>query len=261
MLKLALTVKWISGLILSLLLAVGFSLLAQWQVGRSVVAGSSNPTFSSTKTIDLSEVGKPGEPFGFSELVSVKRENVLVKVSTLVELTPSKAVVIANRFQEDGTPGYWVVVPGNTDLGNIFVVLGFVKSKYSAELALGKLSTAPVITTKILGRYLPTEPPVEKGADGTYLGLSVPQLLNDIDWKSKQDKTYVGFLAATAKNPLISQFDLTPLTIGLARTDSEVNWLSSFYAIEWTVFAGFAVFMWWRLLADSYRKQQEELLA
>jgi hypothetical protein len=51
------------------------------------------------------------------------------------------------------------------------------------------------------------------------------------------------------------------LTIGLAKSESEVNWLSAFYAIEWTIFAGFAVFMWWRLLADAYKKQQAALLA
>jgi hypothetical protein len=47
----------------------------------------------------------------------------------------------------------------------------------------------------------------------------------------------------------------------MPQSDSQVNWLSAFYAIEWTVFAGFAVFMWWRLLADAYKKQQAALLA
>ena len=41
-------------------------------------------------------------------------------------------------------------------------------------------------------------------------------------------------------------------TIGLksptAAPLENVNWLSAFYAIEWSVFAGFAVFMWWRLV-------------
>lgn len=33
-----------------------------------------------------------------------------------------------------------------------------------------------------------------------------------------------------------------------------MNWLNVFYALEWVVFAGFAVFLWWRLLADAHRR-------
>ena len=36
------------------------------------------------------------------------------------------------------------------------------------------------------------------------------------------------------------------------------NWLNIFYGFEWVVFAGFAIFMWWRLVADDYRRQQED---
>ncbi len=89
----------------------------------------------------------------------------------------------------------------------------------------------------------------------------MPQLINnDLDEGSKS-ATYTGFLALTDQN-MFAQIDgVQELTIGMPKTDSEVNWLSAFYAIEWTVFAGFAVFMWWRLLADAYKKQQAALLA
>jgi hypothetical protein len=30
-----------------------------------------------------------------------------------------------------------------------------------------------------------------------------------------------------------------------------INWLSAFYFLEWLVFAGFAVFLWWRLVRDE----------
>ena len=37
-----------------------------------------------------------------------------------------------------------------------------------------------------------------------------------------------------------------------------VNWLSAFYAIEWSVFAGFAVFMWWRLVEDERLRRRAD---
>jgi hypothetical protein len=87
--------------------------------------------------------------------------------------------------------------------------------------------------------------------------MSVSQLIN---LNQSELPAYVGFLAVTKSNAYTKLPGVEPITIGLAKSDSQLNWLSAFYAIEWAVFAGFAVFMWWRLLADAYRKQQEALL-
>jgi len=261
MLKLALTVKWISGLLLSLLLAVGFALLAQWQVERSVVANSDTVKSFAVATNKLSNVAKPGKPFTFSELETSGQMGFLTQVETKAVLSPSGAVLVEKRFQENGTEGYWVLVPANTSEGNLFVVVGFSKSQVLANEALGNMLKQPKVAVTLVGRYLPSEAPVAKSADGNYASLSVAQLINDVVWDFKDTKTYAGFLADTTNNVYVKNVGLDQLKIGLPKTDSQVNWLSSFYAIEWTVFAGFAVFMWWRLLADSYRKQQEELLA
>jgi hypothetical protein len=94
-----------------------------------------------------------------------------------------------------------------------------------------------------------------------YSTLSVPQLINNELDEGMDSKTYTGFLAITEPSVFSDIEGVQSLTIGLAKSESEVNWLSAFYAIEWTIFAGFAVFMWWRLLADAYKKQQAALLA
>jgi membrane protein implicated in regulation of membrane protease activity len=36
-----------------------------------------------------------------------------------------------------------------------------------------------------------------------------------------------------------------------------VNWLNIFYAAEWAIFAGFAVFFWYRLVKDAKEKEDE----
>jgi hypothetical protein len=33
--------------------------------------------------------------------------------------------------------------------------------------------------------------------------------------------------------------------------------LNIFYAIEWVVFAGFAVFLWYRLVRDAWEREEE----
>ena len=40
---------------------------------------------------------------------------------------------------------------------------------------------------------------------------------------------------------------------------TELNWLNIFYAAEWIIFAGFAVFLWYRLVKDAKEREDEEL--
>jgi cytochrome oxidase assembly protein ShyY1 len=261
MLKLALSFKWITGLLLSLLLGVAFSLLAQWQLSRAVVPNSGQVSSFALATVNLQDVAKPAAPFTFNEFKTSGTMGFLTQVETKVIISPAKAILIANRFQQNGEPGYWVVVPGNVAEGNVFVALGFVSGKQKALSELAKLSELPAVAIDVTGRYLPSEEPVPVNPDGVYSSLSIPQLLNSLSWKAEQVSTYAGFIADTSKNIFVNKQELSPLVIGLPKTDNQVNWLSSFYAIEWTFFAGFAVFMWWRLLADSYRKQQAQLLS
>jgi hypothetical protein len=36
-----------------------------------------------------------------------------------------------------------------------------------------------------------------------------------------------------------------------------LNWLNVFYAVEWVVFAGFAIFLWYRLVRDAVERERE----
>ena len=37
--------------------------------------------------------------------------------------------------------------------------------------------------------------------------------------------------------------------------DVSLNWLNVFYAVEWIVFAGFAVYLWYRLVRDAKERE------
>jgi hypothetical protein len=51
--------------------------------------------------------------------------------------------------------------------------------------------------------------------------------------------------------------DLDPIDSIAPLPTERVSWLNVFYAIEWVVFAGFAVFFWFRLARDAWEKEHE----
>ena len=77
--------------------------------------------------------------------------------------------------------------------------------------------------------------------------------------------SYPGFVAATAEiadgadvSPAAVPGNLLPLQIGPQPPAQQINWLNLFYSLEWVVFAGFALFIWWRLVKDDYHRDLEE---
>ena len=50
------------------------------------------------------------------------------------------------------------------------------------------------------------------------------------------------------------------MQIGPQPPAQQVNWLNLFYSLEWVVFAGFALFIWWRLVKDDYQRDLEDSL-
>ncbi|MBU6144232.1 MAG: hypothetical protein KGQ56_02040 [Acidobacteria bacterium] len=262
MLKLALTTKWIVALFLCLLMAAVFALLAQWQIARSILPNSGSNYYSKVAYLPLEEVSQPGEPFIFQETTKQGKHVVLNNVIVRAKLFPQDAVLVNKRVQLDGTQGSWIVVPATTENGRLFIAVGFVEDPAIALQVLDEVRQLPnSLTFKPMdGRYLPTEAPLQQINASTFESMSIAQLVNYVNWEKASDSVYPGFLALTKVNTFTSLKSVEPLTIGLAKTDSGVNWLSLFYALEWTAFALFAIFMWWRLLADAYRKQQEALL-
>ena len=263
MLKLALTARWISALVLCLLLAVAFALLAQWQINRTFIENTSNEAWSDVKIVELDSVAQPNSPFTFNEISVVEDRTVLTKVITKITFNPSRALLIADRIQLNGDTGYWVVIPTRTEKAELFVAAGFVQGEDNAKQAISQIRELFTVQAfmPVIGRLLPSEAPQQSLGIDIYASLSVPQLINNQLDEGSKVPTYTGFLALTEQSMFSSIDGVQELTIGMPQSDSEVNWLSAFYAIEWTVFAGFAVFMWWRLLADAYKKQQAALLA
>ena len=117
---------------------------------------------------------------------------------------------------------------------------------------------------ELTGRLLPSEAPVPGTAPqpGEATAVSVAELINYWEVSS-----YPGFVAATAEiaggedvSPAAVPGELLPLDIGPQPPAQQINWLNLFYSLEWVVFAGFALFIWWRLVKDDYHRDLEEAL-
>jgi surfeit locus 1 family protein len=234
--------RWIAAFIFALIVAAGFAALGQWQVGRAVQTATvvSYPTET---VVPLSSITKPQHPVtdrAAGQMVSVVGRRVA-----------GDTYVVTDRVNY-GVTGFWVIghVVGTNGV-SVAVALGWAPTKARADAAADVLRVgAPTAT--IVGRYQPTEPPDQENFQkGIRSAVSIPELIND--WKTVPTSVYGGYIV-----------DKTP-SAGLAKiyspkptNDVTLDWLNVFYAIEWVVFAGFAVYLWYRLVKDAWEKEVED---
>ena len=73
-------------------------------------------------------------------------------------------------------------------------------------------------------------------------------------WADYDDRP-VYFAYVTATEPVAG---LEAIVSPPPEVTAELNWLNVFYAIEWVVFAGFAIFLWYRLVRDAVERERDE---
>ncbi|MEE1620458.1 SURF1 family protein [Zafaria sp. J156] len=248
MLRTALKPQWILALVGALAVASVFVLLSQWQFDRS--QSEAPPPVTTTETpVELTAHFEPFRP-----MLAADADQV---VTASGRFLPQEQVLVAHRIDE-GREGYWVVAPFSVDDAPGDAAIAVVRGWQPDPTPPGP---APEGELEVTGRLLPTEAPLDQApVDGAYASLSVAQLINlwDVD-------AYSGFLAAFDVRTAAGEdagavaTGLDAIEIGPQPQERQVNWLNVFYGIEWVVFAGFAVFLWWRLVVDDYRREQEEL--
>lgn len=254
MLKTALKPRWIAGLIFALLLSGVFVLLSQWQLSRS--AQHEPPAPSSIEEVKpLVDVLQPGQFFPGS--VSDQM------VTATGAYDPSKQVLVEGRLYNN-QKGFWIVSAFAVNDAPTLKGAG-ASPKTWIPVARGWVADAaqagppPSGTITVTGRLIPSEAPlpnVDAGPDRAS-AVSTAELINKWEVSS-----YQGFIAATTEVAGGAQIplgdDVKALNIPPQPPAEQVNWLNLFYAVEWVVFAGFSIFIWWRLVKDDYRRDWEE---
>lgn len=229
--------RWIALLLLALALAAGFAWLGQWQLGRGLASAPSAGA-DTERAVPLSSFAKPGRSF---------RDDQLGRMATVdARLVPGDAVLLSDRLN-DGVQGWWLVGHAVTSDGDdLAVALGWAPTR-AAAAAAEATATIPI---PLVGRYLPSEAPDRPGVeDGVQSAASVAAFVNQ--WSSYSGSVYPGYLVAHFAPPGLTRID-SPKPI----PPQALNWLNLFYAIEWAVFAGFAVYLWYRLVKDVVEEER-----
>jgi cytochrome oxidase assembly protein ShyY1 len=255
--KTALKPRWIAGFIFAIVVSGVFVLLSQWQFGRST--SPETPVNPDTENVrPLTGILEPGEFFHGSDADQM--------VSATGTYDPAKQVLVPGRLH-DGKTGFWVVSAFAVD--GAPALTGRAASPQTwIPVARGWVADAadapapPSGRVELTGRLLPSEAPVSGKAagPGEATAVSVAELINYWEISS-----YPGFVSATAEvaggadvSAAAAPGKLLPLDIGPQPPAQRINWLNLFYSLEWVVFAGFAFFIWWRLVKDDYHRDLEE---
>jgi surfeit locus 1 family protein len=257
--------KWILLLIFALALAAVFAWLGKWQVERAVLdsQAASAPTEISKP---LTELATPGGP------IPITAGGHLTSVEGAFD--PEGFVVLTGRLNQ-GEPGFWLVGrllvvgsgPGGTsvprpgpDAVTLPVALGWAPTTSALENALAIAQAGAEKNVGALlsfsGRLMPTEAPQVPDPAGDPFEtatLSVASLVNQ--WPNYSGTSFGAYLITDNAPEGLSIIDSAP-----PQNSTTLNWLNIFYAIEWVVFAGFAVYFWYRLVRDAYEREEEEKL-
>ena len=234
--------RWIAALVLALVVAGLFAALGQWQLARSIESGASIVR-STESTVPLTEVAMPQEP------MTQLADGQLVAISG--EFVPGDAVVLSNRV-DDGRNGYWVVAHlRTTPSSSLAVAVGWTPDEDGAAEVIRSLPDGKV---EVTGRYLPGEAPQDTDFENGVTSTLSPAALVNV-WSGFDGDVYSGYVIATT--PLVAA-DLTLIDAPAPSEGVALNWLNIFYAAEWVVFAGFAIFMWYRLVRDAWERETEE---
>lgn len=238
--SIALRPRWIAALILALAVAAGFALLSQWQLSRSVSTGMvvDRPTET---VLPLAEVAAPQSPLRSSA------DGQLVTVTG--KFIDGDTILLGDRLNE-GRSGYWVVAHLDADGAGVAVALGWTPDRARAQAAVAAFTGGPAVVT---GRLVADEAPQTSGFEQKELSaLSLAALVNV--WPDADSAgVYNGYIVSDA-----TVAGLEPIHAPRPVQEVELNWLNLFYAAEWVIFAGFAIFLWWRLVRDVYLKEARQ---
>jgi len=246
--------QWLLALLLALVVAGVFAWLGRWQMDNAIRTDIIETAEFETLQ-PLTDVAAAGE--------AVMEAAAGAVVDTAGTFNGRDLEIVAPR-ENGGELGAWVTGHLVTDEGShLAVAIGWAADPALAESAAAELAATPGFTAplELEGRFMPTEgiDVPAPGEDHSLITNMAPAQLVNL-WSEVDGPTYAGYLVLHPEGDSAQLLD----SAGLEAIDSvapeppeAVNWLNVFYAIEWVVFAGFAVFLWYRLVRDAWEKEHE----
>ncbi|MFD9060969.1 SURF1 family protein [Kitasatospora purpeofusca] len=259
MYRFLLTPRWLSGTALAVAAVAVCVWLGSWQLGRFEDRVSSHQEISRA-------VNDSGAPRPLGELLAADRPQVTTDtVGRAVTVTgtfdPEHQLLVPNR-ELDGRQGYYVLTPLRTADGRtVAVVRGWAPGTPPAGAsASGAPVDAPTGEVTLGGRLQAGETSGSNGAvagglpEGQLGTINRAALVN----KLALDGWYDGWVSAD-----VAPEGLTPVPTVQPQGGDGLS-LRAFqnlgYTLEWFVFGGFVVFMWFRLLRREAEAEQDRAL-
>lgn len=257
MLRLALKPRWLGFLALVLLLVTAFVMLSAWQIDRAQSKNqqADNPELAVAKPFnDIMEAQGPMPGYLADQRVTISGH-----------FLPDQQIIVDDRYL-NRTKGYWVVTmfapddpeyaqAADTDqLESKPVAIPVVRG-WTEDLETAKASTASDADVTLDARIAPIEGPLDTKdlPEGVVRSISTSQIVNLFDVY-----TYSAFLFPQEKPEVGIGDDQLSYVPYQEPQDEGFDLQSAFYALEWIVFAVFAVYIWFRLLRDEYNALRRE---
>lgn len=242
-LKTALQPRWLALLALVVALGCVFVWLGSWQLGVAQSKGvvQAERAQAARPALPVDRVLPPQQPFTTD--LDGRR------VTAAGRYEAARQVLVPERLQR-GVPGWWVVTALRTSSGLLPVVRGWVASPTDPAASASAVPAGPVSLRGVL------QP--DDGAPGQASTLP-PGQLAQVDaadlvnrWGGPIYNGYVllGSQQAAVAGPQPQPVPPpTPAAPGLA-------WRNAAYAVQWWVFAGFALVLWWKMVRQEQLDEQ-----
>ncbi|MFQ6171828.1 SURF1 family protein [Oryzobacter sp. R7] len=236
MLRTALRPRFLGLLGVVLVVGGAFVLLGRWQLGVAESAAHRDAVEAARARtpVELTSVLRPHERF---------RGELSSRPVTATGRYAAEGQLLVPDRRLDGRTGSWVVTPFVVDGsgGTIAVLRGFVGDAASA-------GAPPEGTLTISGGLAPGESPSRVAVGPGEIGsVDLSVLVNT--WPGD---LYNGFVFLESERPATGpQLTKVPTPLG----DTGIRWRNAAYAVQWWIFAGFALWLWWRMVREESRRE------
>ncbi|MFD8750413.1 SURF1 family protein [Kitasatospora sp. NPDC059577] len=255
MYRFLLTPRWLSGTALAVAAVAVCLWLGSWQLGRFEDRVSTHN--EAKQAIAATGEARPIDALLDPATPQVTTETVGKPVTVTGSYDAEHQLLVPNRVV-DGKQGYYVLTPLRTADGHaVAVVRGWAPGAPAAGAPAGPPPDGPVTVTGRLqaNEAVGTNGAVAGGLPAGQLGMiNRASLLNVLAY----DGWYDGWVAVDE-----APAGLTPVPTVQPQGGDGLT-LRAFqnlgYTLEWFVFAGFVVFMWFRLVRREAEAEQDRAL-